>query len=399
MFYGLKVLFAPVEIENHEQDYFLIFNSRIIKGLIKLFRKLNFYSFLDKIPRSFLKFISTGVSYAVTLDKNYYLQVYKNINDLMGPTIVKKYGKERKDYIIKRLIYHNFIQMSLMFFDILFLLPHLNIYKDINKYFKFKGIHYLKKALKKGKGVVIVSAHTHNFLFLSVALALSGYKVNLLMETQSYYGILDEMLKSGMNIITTPTKSIIKNENIRRKLKNKLNKILQNNEILIILQDFGREHYSLMHFFGNLCYTPIGAISLSLKHGSPIIPTFIKSNSNKHLFEINFEPPFELIKENLPNDRELILFNAYRLNKYIERYIKRNFIHWHLLHAYHERKIYSIDINYRYKSLIDMILDRIEFFKELIMKSYEPGRDDEKIIGILDDVSLKIRELNKNKKN
>ena len=230
---------------------------------------------------------------------------------IMGDIIDKKYknhDEEYKNWVINELVYQNGIQMTELFMDVITHLPYFSLYRDFEKFFEVSGLQHLDNALKKGKGVVLLTGHIGNYLFLCSYLALKGYKVNFILEYATFRGILDILRDVGVKLIPSPRPE---NEKLKPKIKEKLEKSLLNNEIVIIMHDAGIKHHSLVEFFGEACHSPLGGSYLALKYDSPIIPAFIKSCPNKHLHKIRIYPEFKLEKNGLKDEQEIVfLFYA-----------------------------------------------------------------------------------------
>ncbi|MHA1268910.1 MAG: lysophospholipid acyltransferase family protein [Candidatus Helarchaeota archaeon] len=389
MFYDLRKIMSTRQILDNEDETFYFLNVRFIKPIVKLIKLLGLNSFLQKIPKSFLNFISQGVSHVIAGNEEYQMEIYKVVERIMGEVIEKKFPSYKKEYIIERIIYQNLINMSLVFYDMIFLLPYLIKYRNLKKYFSFTGLEHVNNALKKGNGVIIVSDHIGNFLLLFCIFSLLGYKTNAIIEIQNYLGIIELLKETGLKIIPSPPSN---NEKLKSKIKSRIETALKNNELLIILQDFGSQHYLLMNFLNELCYTPIGVISLSIKHKSPILPAFIKSYTDRHFHELTIYPEYKIIKFESMDKSEVILYNCHIINKIIERHIKENFLHWMILPAYHIRKLYRINEKYKNRSFKENFLETMDYYKELIENSYEPGRNNEDILKILTNITNEVKK-------
>ncbi|MBD3228271.1 MAG: hypothetical protein GF329_08775 [Candidatus Lokiarchaeota archaeon] len=389
MFYDLRKLLVMRTVKDHYNDTFYMFSVRLVKSFINIFSKLKLYPFLSKIPRSVLYTISQGVSHVIAGDEEYKTPIFETIDNLMGYYIDKKYPN-RKQHVKDRILYHNFIWMNLIVFDVVLLLPFLNKYRRVKDYFEISGLKHLKDALKKGNGVLILSAHLDNYLFLFCIFALMGYKTNAIMEIPSFISIIDTLEGSGLNIIPSPQPHYKK---LNKFAKSKIDEALNNNEIVVILQDFAHPHYTMIEFFNELAYTPVGVVSLALKHNTPIIPAFIESSKNETHYRVEIEPEHKLKIEGFKNKKETILYNSYIINKYLEKRIRDNFIYWMILPLYHIRKKSLSIIKDNGKLAINNIYESIEFYKTYLMKSYEINRNDERILEILVSVKEKIEVL------
>ncbi|MHA1790459.1 MAG: hypothetical protein ACTSXT_14695, partial [Candidatus Helarchaeota archaeon] len=130
MSFKLKDLMPTRKIIESEEEIFYIFNVKMVKTIIEIFKFFRLYSFFPKIPKSFLKFLAQGVSHVVIKDETYNQPIIKFIKKILGKKINEKYpGREK--YIINRILFHNFIKMFEFFFEIILLMPHFNMYRQI----------------------------------------------------------------------------------------------------------------------------------------------------------------------------------------------------------------------------------------------------------------------------
>ncbi|MDD5441199.1 MAG: lysophospholipid acyltransferase family protein [Candidatus Omnitrophica bacterium] len=214
----------------------------------------------------------------------------------------------------KKIIRDSFIFMGQCAFELLKFSKNPDKFDNIY----FENEENLRNALKKGKGVIVVTGHMGNFPLMSLMMAKSGYNVNIVArpmrdpKAEKYLATLRE--KCGMKTIHSyPRKECI--SNILRSLRN--------NEIIIIQMDqnFGTGGV-WVKFFGKLAATPVGAVVFALRSGAPIVPGYMyrveKDNKLKHY--IKFEKEHDMI---LCDDKnETILKNVITLTGIIESWIR-----------------------------------------------------------------------------
>ncbi|TFF85380.1 MAG: hypothetical protein EU551_04160 [Promethearchaeota archaeon] len=384
----------PPDLEDKEEKFLKIFSKSLVKIIINLIIKLKLSKILHKIPKSVIYFLASGASWIIFRDLE--SDMLKTTKKIMGDIIDIKYKNRDEDYknwIVNELVYQNSIQMTELFMDVITHLPYFSLYRDFEEFFEVSGLQHLDNALKKGNGVVLLTGHIGNYLFLCSYFALKGYKVNFILEYATFRGILDILRDVGIKLIPSPRPE---NEELKQKIKQKLEKSLLNNEIVIIMHDAGIKHHSLVEFFGEACHSPLGATYLSLKYESPIIPGFIKSCPQKHLHKIRIYPEFILEKNGLKDEQEIIFYNTWRLNKYLEKEIKRNFIYWNNLAIFQIRKIFKKTKTFKGKNVLDNLIDEFQFFKNYIKYSYEINRDDKKLIELLDGINNKLKKIKDN---
>jgi KDO2-lipid IV(A) lauroyltransferase len=202
-------------------------------------------------------------------------------------------------------------------------LKHSNISKEkLKQRIEIKGLDNLDSALKKGKGVVIFTAHIGNFEWGACRLAVEGYNiwgVSLVRKsklTKRFFEL--KRLSKGLK-----TLYINKMLNVFR--------ILKNNEIVAIPSDWdptGRAAKPFK-FFGKKAYLPTGALQIALKSGAPLVPSFIYRKDKYNHFQI-IEKPIDLIRE---GDKEtMITKNIKKVTKVMEKYIRNNISEWEMFH-------------------------------------------------------------------
>ncbi len=188
--------------------------------------------------------------------------------------------------------------------------------EQIREFIAIEGLENLEKASKKGKGIIIVSAHMGSFTLIGYRLMLEGYKASYVarhMRDKKLEHIL-------MNLSRNTGQKIIFSEPIvtfyRRGMR-----VLSRNEALILEvdQNFGREGVPV-NFFGRQAMVASGPLVLAMRTKAVILPIFITSETvNRHVIKI--EPPVEL---NFSGNHETdIRNNLQKIINVIEGYIRR----------------------------------------------------------------------------
>ncbi|MDR3049041.1 MAG: lysophospholipid acyltransferase family protein [Elusimicrobiota bacterium] len=126
--------------------------------------------------------------------------------------------------------------------------------------------HLIKESLKKGKGVLIVSAHAGNWEITAAAVARLGVPVNVVAK-KIYIDGLNNMLVNYR--LSKNVKVILKDSPDTAR---KLLKALKNGEIIAMLIDQDTNVPSVfVDFFGKPAWTPSGLASLALKRGTDVL--------------------------------------------------------------------------------------------------------------------------------
>ncbi|MCM8795300.1 MAG: lysophospholipid acyltransferase family protein [Candidatus Omnitrophica bacterium] len=232
------------------------------------------------------------------------------------------FGKEKSLKERKEICRDCFIFMAKSGVELLFLMERPSLLK---KKVLLVGREHLDRALSKGKGVILVSAHFGNFPLMLARLSLEGYKTAGIMRPMRDSRVERIFLtkRNKMNIKTIysqPRKVCV--ENTIRALR-------ENALVFIPLdQNFGTGGI-FVDFFGRKAATAKGPIVLAQRTEAVIVPCFIiRQKDNTH--KIIFEPALELQKKE--TQEETIRINVQRLTEIIESYIRQYPAEWGWIH-------------------------------------------------------------------
>ena len=188
-----------------------------------------------------------------------------------------------------------------------------------------EGRQNLDKALDRGKGVILVSAHFGNFPLLLGRLAVDGYKTCGIMRPMHDARVekifLEKREKYGVRTIYSQPRNECVNNTISA---------LRNNELVFIPidQNFGTGGV-FVNFFGKKAATATGPVILAQRTKAALVPCFIlRQPGDKH--KIIFEPELELTEGKDPQDT--VLINIQRLTDIIEAYIRKYPAEWGWIH-------------------------------------------------------------------
>lgn len=190
--------------------------------------------------------------------------------------------------------------------------------KFINKNVKLENLNYIDESLKKGKGVIIVSAHVGSWELGAVVLASLGYEVAavVLKHKQKLVDDFFNQQRKNKGFLPIPLA-----EAARKCLEH-----LKQNKIIILLVDRNfTDNGLVMDFLNRKAMLPKGAAIFSLKTGAEIIPGLLLRN-NDHTFTLHFD---SAITPLYTQDRDFdtkSLMQRYIL--VIESYIRRSPEQW-----------------------------------------------------------------------
>ena len=223
---------------------------------------------------------------------------------------------------IKNIAKNFFIFMAQSSFELIYFLKHVD---KVSNNIIVEGKEYLDLALKKNRGVILVTAHMGNFPLLGLKLVSLGYPVNFVTRPMRDKNTGDYLyrLRTKANIKTIFSYP-------RRECLLNIIKALKNNEIVIIQMDqnFGSTGV-WVKFFGKLAATPTGPVNLALKTNSPLICGYIY-RERPYIHKIKLFKEEKLI---ITNDKEeTVLLNVINITRKIESWIREHPDSWSWIH-------------------------------------------------------------------
>ena len=175
------------------------------------------------------------------------------------------------------------------------------------------GIEHVEGCLKKGHGLITVTAHLGNWELGGVIMALLGYKFNVVAlshDSPEVDGLfVHQRENKGVRVIPL-------GQAVSRCLK-----VLRNNELIALLGDryIGGGEISVP-FFGQEASIPRGPASLSVHTQAPILPGFLVRRRDDK-FSLILERPLDEVE--VTDKEEKIKRLTSEMVKVIEKYIRR----------------------------------------------------------------------------
>jgi len=240
-------------------DIFVVLLFRITKVLFFFF------------PRKFCLFLGrTAGLIFFHLDKRHRSIALSNLKIAFG----SKYPPPE----LKKIAKNSFKHFGEVLWDLI-KISQLND-KERSKLITCEGEENLQRALKKGKGVLILSAHYGNWEIASTFISKKA-KLNVIARFLDNKLLENEILKFR---ISSGAKVIYKHQAAREVLRS-----LHGNEIVAILidQNVLQDQAVFVDFFGKQAGTTPSLATFHIRTGSPIIPAFCyPSSSRKYHIEI-----------------------------------------------------------------------------------------------------------------
>jgi KDO2-lipid IV(A) lauroyltransferase len=143
--------------------------------------------------------------------------------------------------------------------------PHMNDTDVFHAAGVPEGLENLDKALERGKGIVVITAHFGNWDIGGRALARLGYKMNAVaerFEPEKMDALMNgTRRRANINVITIDTPSALKEMFLA----------LRRNELVFLLFDRPEPDTGVaVQFFGETVYVPGGPVALAIKTGAAI---------------------------------------------------------------------------------------------------------------------------------
>lgn len=178
-----------------------------------------------------------------------------------------------------------------------------------------EGRENLDAALSKGNGVIVLGAHLGNFFLVGTRLAIEGYPTWVLINqprNRQFAKFMDDYrLKVRQKTIHARP---------RREALRKLNQVLRDNELAIVIADEYRRNNGIhMPFFGRAVLARRGPATLALRTGAAVVPAYLIHDKSQGLKMI-VESELDLIRTD--KDKAAIRENTLQMTQWLERTVR-----------------------------------------------------------------------------
>ena len=160
----------------------------------------------------------------------------------------------------------------------------------------FEGLENLQAAVDENRGVVLFTGHCGNWEWMAAAIALAGFRMNVIAreieESRLNDYIVHSRARFGIDTIGRGSSSSARD----------IIRTLRGGAILGVLIDQNiRTEIVKVPFFGHPAPTPVGPAKLAVKSGAMVLAGFAERRDGRH--HIRFEPPIDT--RELDDPREL----------------------------------------------------------------------------------------------
>jgi KDO2-lipid IV(A) lauroyltransferase len=200
----------------------------------------------------------------------------------------------------------------------------------LRRHFRISGSEHYYRAIKKGRGVLLLTAHMGNWELFTIIAHMAGIQANVVYRPLDSQALDDAVKKIrcrfGAELI--PTKRAIF----------KIVKALKRNECVALLMDQNVDWYNGVYvdFFGRRACTNKGMAVMALRTEAPVIPIFMLREGLGFRAEVCPEIP--LVKTG--DKQKDIELNTEKYNQAIEKIVRQYPDQWFWVHQRWKTKAY-----------------------------------------------------------
>jgi KDO2-lipid IV(A) lauroyltransferase len=246
----------------------------------------------------------------------------ENLNYIFGDRM----GEGKIYRLNKRVLMH--------FGEMLFEVPHILrlSHETLDRYVVFENEENLLYAMRKGKGVFVLTGHFGNWELMSAAITLCFAPDGAIVARPIDFSILDRLinhLRSRFGAEVIPKQRAMKS----------LLMAARKNKVVGILLDQNVDWYEgvFVQFLGRQACTSKGLALVAQKTGSSVVPAFSVRQSDGR-YRVIFEKELELV--NTGDKIRDLEENTALFSNIIEKYVRQYPDHWFWFHRRWKTKSY-----------------------------------------------------------
>jgi len=195
---------------------------------------------------------------------------------------------------------------------------------EVARRVRFEGLDHLWEALAKGRGCLLLTAHTGAFELMPSAFSLAfGRRVNAVVRRMDWEPAHRTLVRLRERF---GNRSILKGRAMRPILR-----LLESGEVVAVLpdQNVAAREGVFVDFFGRPACTNRGMAQMALRFDTPVVPAFIRyEGAGRHVIEV--QPGVRLTRSgDFPRD---VLANTALFTQVVEGWVRRYPGEWFWMH-------------------------------------------------------------------
>jgi KDO2-lipid IV(A) lauroyltransferase len=201
--------------------------------------------------------------------------------------------------------------------------PALNK-SNISQYVFHDGLEYYLEGIRRGRGIIFMTAHFGAWELSSFAHSLYGYPLKFIVRPIDNSRVDELICRYRTRGGNRPIQ--------RRSAGRDILKALRENEAVGILfdQNTTRDEGIFVDFFGIPAATTAAIATFALRTGAAVLPGFLIWEESQGKHRLRFDPPVELINTgDLAHD---VLENTKIFNRILEDYVRKYPEQWLWIH-------------------------------------------------------------------
>jgi len=308
----------------------------------------------------------------------------KKMNDRVQHDIQAFSGKQYSAAFNRRLADMVFKNLGILLFDVMLKGPNFTTH-DYRHVVQLEDDKYLVDAMTQGKGVILVSLHVGEFFHEAGSIILDprGYELSVVAN------MANQLIFEHLVQVPQFKRLRVIGRAGFNEIRDRLVKELQKNRMVLLMHDMASGHNLKVPFLPGikkyLVNVPQGAIALHEITGSPIVPVVTIPGERFTRSTVKFFDPAPIlaVSERYRNSPDKIYhgYMSIAINEILSPYLLKYLHCWEELVTMGSR---TFDVKLWFDkgaSLGSMIESVKSWYTAQVDTSFEPGRDDDALLG------------------